>query len=164
MMTQPSSPAEEVFVGTKPVEERHRLDEAKLHQWLQQNVEGYGGPLTVLQFKGGQSNPTYRLDTPQNSYVLRRKPFGKLLPSAHAVDREFRVISALHKQGFPVARPYALCTDDSVIGAAFIMSMVEGRVFWNGTLPDLTPPERRSVYEAEISTLAALHQFDPTIG
>src|SRR5262249_50801481 len=92
------------------------------------NVEGYQGPLTVLQFKGGQSNPTYRLDTPDRSYVMRRKPFGKLLPSAHAVDREFRVIAALGKQGFPVARAYALCTDDSVIGAAFyIMSMEEGR-------------------------------------
>jgi aminoglycoside phosphotransferase (APT) family kinase protein len=161
-MSQQTSPAEEVFVGTKPVEERHRLDEAKLHRWLQQNVEGYSGPLTVLQFKGGQSNPTYRLDTPQSSYVLRRKPFGKLLPSAHAVDREFRVISALHKQGFPVARAFALCTDDSVLGTAFyVMAMVEGRVFWTGTLPASQPAERRAIYEAEILTLADLHQFDP---
>src|SRR4029077_13339720 len=85
------------------------------------NVEGYGGPLTVQQFKGGQSNPTYRLDTPGRSYVMRRKPFGKLLPSAHAVDREFRVISALGQQGFPVAHAYALCTDASVIGASFYL-------------------------------------------
>ncbi|MGO9004545.1 MAG: phosphotransferase family protein [Beijerinckiaceae bacterium] len=161
-MPQVSAPAEEAFAGTKPVEERHRLDEAKLDEWMQQNIDGYGGPLTVLQFKGGQSNPTYRLDTPGTCYVLRRKPFGKLLPSAHAVDREFRVISALHGQGFPVARPYALCTDEDVIGAAFyIMSMVEGRVFWNATLPDRTPAERRAIYEAEIATLADLHQFDP---
>ena len=161
-MPQQKAPAEEAFAGTKPVEERHRIDEAKLDAWMRDNVEGYHGPLTVLQFKGGQSNPTYRLDTPQRSYVLRRKPFGKLLPSAHAVDREFRVISALHKQGFPVARTYALCTDDGVIGAAFyIMSMVEGRVFWNATLPDETPEMRRAIYEAEIGTLAALHQFDP---
>jgi aminoglycoside phosphotransferase (APT) family kinase protein len=161
-MPQMNAPAEDVFAGTKPVEERHRIDEAKLDAWMRENVEGYAGPLTVLQFKGGQSNPTYRLDTPATSYVLRRKPFGKLLPSAHAVDREFRVISALHKQGFPVARPYALCTEEAVIGAAFyIMSMVEGRVFWNATLPGSTPQQRRAIYEAEIRTLADLHQFDP---
>ena len=99
---------------------------------MREHVEGYQGPLTVLQFKGGQSNPTYRLDTPGRSYVMRRRPFGKLLPSAHAVDREFRVIAALSKQGFPVAKAYALCTDDAVLGSAFyIMSMEEGRVFWN---------------------------------
>ncbi|HML07735.1 MAG TPA: phosphotransferase family protein [Xanthobacteraceae bacterium] len=161
-MPQSHAPAEEAFVGTKPVEERHRLDEAKLDAWLKQNIEGYRGPLTLLQFKGGQSNPTYRIDTPTASYVLRRKPFGKLLPSAHAVDREFRVISALHKQGFAVARPYALCVDDGVIGAAFyIMSMVKGRVFWNATLPAQQPAERRAIFESEIATLAALHQFDP---
>ena len=161
-MPQVNAPAEDAFAGTKPVEDRHRIDEAKLDQWMGENVEGYRGPLTVLQFKGGQSNPTYRLDTPEKSYVLRRKPFGKLLPSAHAVDREFRVISALHKQGFPVARPYALCADEAVIGATFyIMSMVDGRVFWDATLPDRTPAERRAIYEAEITTLADLHQFDP---
>ena len=105
---------------------------------------GLSGPLTVLQFKGGQSNPTYRLDTPGRSYVMRRKPFGKLLPSAHAVDREFKVIAALSKQGFPVAKAYALCTDDAVIGAAFyIMSMEEGRVFWDPTLPSQPREARR---------------------
>jgi aminoglycoside phosphotransferase (APT) family kinase protein len=161
-MPQMNTPAEDAFAGTKPVEERHRLDEAKLAAWMQQNVEGYIGPLTVLQFKGGQSNPTYRLDTPGTSYVLRRKPFGKLLPSAHAVDREFRIISALHRQGFPVARAYALCSDDAVIGSAFyIMSMVEGRVFWNGTLPGAIPAERRAIYESKILTLADLHRFEP---
>src|SRR5215469_18024547 len=92
-----SLPPEEEFTGTKPVEERHRLDALKLEAWLQSNVECYKGPLEISQFKGGQSNPTYRLDTPSCSYVLRRKPSGKLLPSAHAVDREFRVISALHR-------------------------------------------------------------------
>jgi aminoglycoside phosphotransferase (APT) family kinase protein len=126
------------------------------------NVENYRGPLTVSQFKGGQSNPTYRLDTPGRAYVLRRKPFGKLLPSAHAVDREYRVITALHATGFPVARSYGLCTDDSIIGAAFyIMSMVEGRIFWDGTLPGIEPSERRAIYESEIRTLARLHQYDP---
>ena len=94
---------DEEFSGTKPVEERHRIDELRLEKWMRDHVEGYQGPLVVLQFKGGQSNPTYRLDTPGRSYVMRRKPFGKLLPSAHAVDREYRVIAALSKQGFPVA-------------------------------------------------------------
>ena len=110
---------DEEFSGTKPVEERHRIDELRLADWMREHVEDFAGPLTVLQFKGGQSNPTYRLDTPDRSYVMRRKPFGKLLPSAHAVDREFKVIAALGKQGFPVAKAYALCTDDTVIGAAF---------------------------------------------
>jgi len=150
------------FSGTKPVEERHRIDEANLANWMSSHVEGYAGPLTVSQFKGGQSNPTYRLDTPGRAYVMRRKPFGKLLPSAHAVDREFRVISALYKQGFPVAKPYALCMDDAVIGAAFyIMSMEEGRVFWNPTLPKLSREERWAVFKAKIETLARLHQYDP---
>ena len=127
---------------------------------MREHVEGYQGPLTVLQFKGGQSNPTYRLDTPGRSYVMRRKPFGKLLPSAHAVDREFRVIAALGKQGFPVAKAYALCTDDAVIGAAFyIMSMEEGRVFWDPTLPSQTPEARRAIFTSKIETLAKLHHL-----
>jgi aminoglycoside phosphotransferase (APT) family kinase protein len=154
--------AADFFSGTKPVEERHRFDEARLDAWMRDNVEGYRGPLTVSQFKGGQSNPTYRLDTPERAYVLRRKPFGKLLPSAHAVDREYRVITALGHVGFPVARSYGLCTDDSVVGAAFyIMSMVEGRIFWDGTLPGIEPSERHAIYESEIRTLARLHQYDP---
>ena len=146
------------FKGVKPVEERHKLDEAALDEWLRANVDGYKGPLTINQFKGGQSNPTYQLVTPQRKYVLRKKPGGKLLPSAHAVDREFRVISALYPTGFPVARPYALCSDDSVIGAMFyVMAMVEGRVLWDGSLQELPKPERRAVYENKIATLAKLH-------
>jgi aminoglycoside phosphotransferase (APT) family kinase protein len=153
---------DEEFSGTKPVEERHRIDELSLDRWMREHVEGFQGPLTVLQFKGGQSNPTYRLDTPGRCYVMRRKPFGKLLPSAHAVDREFRVIAALGKQGFPVAKAYALCTDDTVIGAAFyIMSMEEGRVFWDPTLPSQTPEARRKIFVSKIETLAKLHQYDP---
>ncbi len=153
---------DEEFSGTKPVEERHRFDEMRLEAWMRDNVEGYEGPLVVLQFKGGQSNPTYRLNTPNRSYVMRRKPFGKLLPSAHAVDREYRVIAALGKQGFPVARAYALCQDDSIIGAAFyIMSMEEGRVFWDPTLPSQTPEERRKIFTSKIETLAKLHMYDP---
>ncbi|HVX75671.1 MAG TPA: phosphotransferase family protein [Bradyrhizobium sp.] len=154
--------SDEEFSGTKPVEERHRIDELRLDGWMRDHVEGYQGPLTVLQFKGGQSNPTYRLDTPGRSYVMRRKPFGKLLPSAHAVDREFRVIAALGKQNFPVARAYALCSDEAVIGAAFyIMSMEEGRVFWDPTLPTLPREERRPIFTSKIETLAKLHLFDP---
>jgi aminoglycoside phosphotransferase (APT) family kinase protein len=108
--------ADDTFSGVKPVEERHKLNEASLAKWMAAHVEGYEGPLEVHQFKGGQSNPTYRLDTPGTRYVLRRKPFGKLLPSAHAVDREYKVITALHKAGFPAPRTYGLCSDDSVIG------------------------------------------------
>ncbi|MGL4262626.1 MAG: phosphotransferase family protein [Afipia sp.] len=153
---------DEDYSGTMEVEERHRIDGVRLDAWMRENVEGYQGPLAVLQFKGGQSNPTYRLNTPTKSYVMRRKPFGKLLPSAHAVDREFKVIAALHAQGFPVARAYALCIDDAVIGAAFyIMSMEEGRVFWNPTLPGIEPKERHAVFTSKIETLAKLHSYDP---
>ncbi|HEY7798209.1 MAG TPA: phosphotransferase family protein, partial [Hyphomonadaceae bacterium] len=151
----------ELFSGTKDVAESHKFDEAKLAAWMEKNVEGYKGPLTVRQFKGGQSNPTYQLITPTKKYVMRRKPPGKLLPSAHAVDREFRVISALYPLGYPVARPYGLCEDDSVIGTMFyIMDMVEGRILWDATLPDDQPAERRAIFEAKISTFAALHNVD----
>jgi aminoglycoside phosphotransferase (APT) family kinase protein len=161
-MSGPSVPQEERFTGTKPVEARHRIDEKNLDAWLAAHVEGYQGPLTVSQFKGGQSNPTYRLDTPARSYVLRRKPFGKLLPSAHAVDREFRVISALHRAGFPVATPYALCADENVIGAMFyVMALVEGRVMWSGALPNASREDRGAIYRAQIETLAKLHRYDP---
>ncbi len=159
---EPAQTRDAIFSGVKPVEDRHKLDEAKLAAWLQANVAGYAGPLEVFQFKGGQSNPTYRLDTPARKYVLRRKPFGKLLPSAHAVDREFKVISALHAAGFPAAKTYGLCTDDSVIGSMFyVMENVTGRIFWDGALPSLTPPQRGEVYAAQISTLAQLHNYDP---
>ncbi len=159
-MTQAADPHAN-FTGVKPVEERHRLDQASLSRWLEANVEGFEGPLTINQFKGGQSNPTYQLVTPAKKYVLRKKPTGKLLPSAHAVDREYRVISALYPTGFPVARPYALCADDSVAGAMFyVMDCVEGRILWDGSLPDLAPEERRAVYEAKIATLAKLHTTD----
>ncbi len=151
-----------LFSGVKPVEERHKVDEAKLAAWMQANVAGYAGPLEVFQFKGGQSNPTYRLDTPAQKYVLRRKPFGKLLPSAHAVDREFKVISALHAAGFPAAKTYGLCTDDSVLGTMFyVMENVSGRIFWDGALPAQTPAERSAIYGAQIDTLAQLHTYDP---
>lgn len=153
---------DDTFSGVMPVEARNRLDEAKLSAWLGSNVAGYEGPVTVQQFRGGQSNPTYRLDTPAKRYVLRRKPFGKLLPSAHAVDREFKVISALGKAGFPVPGAHALCRDDSVIGSMFyVMDMVPGRIIWDATLPTLDKAERGRIYTAEIATLAKLHSYDP---
>ena len=147
--------------GVKPVDERTRFDEARLADWMAANVEGYAGPLTVNQFKGGQSNPTYELTTPGRKYVLRRKPPGKLLPSAHAVDREYRVISALHPTGFPVARPSGLCTDDEVLGTMFyVMEKVEGRVLWDQSLPAYPPAERHAIHMAALKTLADLHNTD----
>jgi len=152
---------EQLNTGTKEVAETHRFDEGALARWMESNVEGYQGPLEVRQFKGGQSNPTYQLVTPTKKYVMRRKPPGKLLPSAHAVDREFKVISALHPTGFPVARPYGLCTDEGVIGTMFyVMDMVEGRILWDQSLPQYEPAERRAIYMAKLKTLADLHNTD----
>ena len=153
----------DIFSGTKPVDARYKLDEPAVHAWMDANVEGFSGPMEIRQFKGGQSNPTYQIMTPQQNYVLRRKPPGKLLPSAHAVDREFKVISALYPTGFPVAKPFGLCMDEHVIGTIFyIMDSVEGRILWDGSLPDSTPAERTAIYEAKIATLAALHATDYT--
>jgi aminoglycoside phosphotransferase (APT) family kinase protein len=152
---------EQLNTGTKEVAESHRFDEARLAAWMQSNVEGYEGPLEVRQFKGGQSNPTYQLVTPNKKYVMRRKPPGKLLPSAHAVDREYKVISALYPTGFPVARSYGLCTDEEVIGTMFyVMDMVEGRILWDQQLPQYEPAERRAIYMAKLKTLADLHNTD----
>ncbi|MGE0151497.1 MAG: phosphotransferase family protein [Reyranellaceae bacterium] len=150
------------FIGTMAVQERHRFDEAGLQRFMQQQVEGFRPPLKVEQFRGGQSNPTYKLtDGNGTQYVLRRKPPGKLLPSAHAVDREFRIISALYPTRVPVARPYALCEDEAVIGTAFyIMAFVDGRVLWDPTLPGVPKEGRRKVYEAEIDVIAELHSVD----
>lgn len=162
-MTQDSqADPQATFSGTKPVDPRHALDEAALTRWMAEHVEGFAGPLALSQFKGGQSNPTYQITTPGHSYVLRRKPPGVLLPSAHAVDREFRVITALYAQGFPVARPYALCEDDGVIGSMFyVMDRVEGRVLWDLKLPGLDPSRRRDIYLSQVDTLARLHSYDP---
>jgi aminoglycoside phosphotransferase (APT) family kinase protein len=150
------------FSGTREVAERLRFDVARLEAFLHDKVPGFAGPTTIRQFKGGQSNPTYLVETPSRRYVLRRKPPGKLLPSAHAVDREFRVISALHGQGFPVAEPVLYCADDSMIGTAFfLMAHVDGRVFWEPQMPASDPMERGRVYDAMNATLARLHAFDP---
>ncbi len=150
------------YSGTKDVAAPLRFDVARLEEYLAQNVPGFAGPLEVRQFRGGQSNPTYMLVTPARRYVLRRKPPGKLLPSAHAVDREFRAISALHKQGFPVAEPVLYCPDESVVGTPFyVMGFVEGRVFWNPDMPGSNPSERAAIYDAMNATLARLHNFEP---
>jgi aminoglycoside phosphotransferase (APT) family kinase protein len=153
---------QQVFSGTKDVAAALRIDAASLERYLAANVAGFAGPLTVQQFKGGQSNPTYLLETPRRRYVLRRKPPGKLLPSAHAVDREYRVIRALHAQSFPVAQPLAYCADDSVAGTPFyVMDFVDGRVFWEPQMPGIDPAERALVYDSMNATIAQLHGFDP---
>lgn len=137
------------------------FDEERLNAYLATNVPGYRGPLQVQQFDGGQSNLTYRLNTAEADYVLRRKPPGVLLKSAHAVDREFRVMSALFKQGFPVPEPLVLCEDESIVGTMFyVMRHVPGRIFWDCTMPDLTPAHRAAVCDSVNATLAALHNFN----
>lgn len=134
-----------------------------LATYLSAHVDGFHGPLVATKFKGGQSNPTYRIDAASGTYVLRRKPPGKLLPSAHAVDREYRVLQALHGSAAPVARPLHLCTDESVIGSMFyLMAFVEGRIFWDPSLPDLDPGARADVYDAILRAMAALHTIDPS--
>ncbi len=148
--------------GTAEVREAHRFDVGRLERWLEREVPGFAGPLSVEQFKGGQSNPTYKLATPARAYVLRRKPPGRLLPGAHAVEREYRVIAALGKHGFPVARALALCEDDGVIGTAFyVMDMVAGRIFWEAAFPELSAAERPAYFDAMNLTIARLHSLDP---
>ena len=143
-------------MGTKPVEERHRIDVAALERFLGFRIS------QLEQFKGGQSNPTYRIQAADGRrFVLRRKPPGKLLPSAHAVDREYRVIKALHPTGFPVAKPHALCEDDSVIGTAFyVMDYVEGRVLWDPSLPGMTRGERAAIWDEQNRVISLLHTID----
>ena len=152
------------FSGTKDVADTLRFDAASLAAYLAQHLPEAGAPFAVRQFKGGQSNPTYLIETPARKLVLRRKPPGKLLPSAHAVDREYRVLSALARQGFPVAAPRLFCADESVIGTPFyLMDFVEGRVFWEPGMPDSDAAERAAVYDAMNATLARLHSFEPAV-
>ena len=149
-------------IETIDVADRDRLGEANLTRWMRDNIDGFVGPLRYAKFAGGQSNPTYLIDAASGRYVLRRKPYGPLLPSAHAVDREYRLIAGLHPTGFPVARPYGLCTDESVIGAMFyVMGFADGRNLWDGTLPDYAPADRTAIYDAMCDTLADLHSIDP---
>ena len=138
------------------------LDATRLSAWARTHLPELAEPLSIEKFAGGQSNPTYRIETGGAPVVLRRQPFGALLPSAHAVDREYRVLAALHPTGFPVPRPLAFCSDPSVIGSMFyVMALAPGRSFWNGALPEVAPGDRNRVYRAMITTQARLHQIDP---
>ncbi|HEY4083058.1 MAG TPA: phosphotransferase [Burkholderiaceae bacterium] len=153
--------AEPTFQGTTPVREAHRFDESRLAEWMAAHVAGYAGPLSVEQFRGGQSNPTYKLHTPGKDYVLRRKPPGHLLKGAHAVEREARVQRALEATGFPVAHMHGLCEDDAVIGTWFyVMDCVEGRILWDAGLADIARDERPAYFSAMVRTLARLHSVD----
>jgi aminoglycoside phosphotransferase (APT) family kinase protein len=138
------------------------LDEDALGRWLEANVEGFTPPFELTKFASGQSNPTYRIRSGAGDYVLRRKPFGELLPSAHAVDREYRLLTGLYPLHFPVPRPIALCSDHDVIGAIFyVMELASGRAYPNGALPDFAPETRGRIYEQLVDTLADLHNIDP---
>jgi len=151
------------FIGTKAVSDRHAFDVGALQRHLERELPGFVGPLTVEQFKGGQSNPTYKLITPQRTYAMRSKPgpVARLLPSAHAIEREFRVMSALAETDVPVARMLLLCDDESIIGRAFyVMEFVEGRVLWEQSLPGFTREGRAEVYDEMNRVIAALHSVD----
>lgn len=149
------------FAGSGSVREAHRFDEVSLASWLQDELPGFEGPLVVEQFKGGQSNPTYKLITPSKNYVLRRKPAGPLLKGAHAVEREAKVMTALGRVGFPVPRIQALCTDNGVVGTWFyIMDFVEGRIFWHPTFEGVSQVDRPAYFDAMNETIARLHSID----
>jgi aminoglycoside phosphotransferase (APT) family kinase protein len=148
------------FVGTQAVSGQQAFDVAALSAWLAQKLPGFAGPLTVESFKGGQSNPTYKLITPSQSYVMRSKPapVAKLLPSAHAIEREFAVMTGLYGTEVPVPRMFCLCEDESIIGRAFyIMEFMPGRILWDQTLPGMTPIERGAIYKEMNRVIAALH-------
>ncbi len=153
----------EHFTGTKPVAASHAFDIGALESHLSREMSGFRGPLTVEQFKGGQSNPTYKLITPGRAYVMRTKPgpAARLLPSAHAIEREFRVMQALAGSGVPVAEMHLLCEDEAVIGRAFyVMAFMDGRVLWDQSLPGLAQAERGAVYDEMNRVIAALHRVD----
>lgn len=153
------------FVGTKPVSDTHAFDVSALEVWMSAQVAGFAGPITVEMFKGGQSNPTYKLVTPGRSYVMRSKPgpVAKLLPSAHAIEREFKVMQGLAGTDVPVPHMYAPCEDESIIGRAFyIMEFKAGRVLWDQSLPGMTPQQRGAIYDEMNRVMAALHTVDVT--
>lgn len=148
--------------GTTAIRPGYSFDLAALDRWMTDNVPDYAGPLKAEQFKGGQSNPTYRLTTPRGTYVLRRKPPGKLLAGAHAIEREARIMTGLAKAGFPVPHIYGLCEDTDIIGTAFyVMEMVEGRIFWDASFPGMNRAERAAHFDAMNATIAQLHSIDP---
>ncbi len=149
--------------GTRPITDKDGLDTTRLAAWMKDHVAGFSGELQVEKFKGGQSNPTFMLSAGDRKYVMRRKPPGKLLPSAHAVDREYKVITALAKTDVPVARTYALCEDDSVVGTMFyIMDCVDGRIMWDPALPGMSAVERAAIFDEMNRVIAALHTVDYT--
>ena len=153
----------EEFIGTMPVADRQKFDVEALERYLASHIDGFAGPLAVEQFKGGQSNPTFKLITPGRAYVMRTKPgpAAKLLPSAHAIEREYRVMDALAATDVPVARMYTLCEDEAVIGRAFyVMDFVDGRVLWDQSLPGMQPDERHAIYSEMNRVIAALHKVD----
>jgi len=153
----------EEFMGTKPVADAQKFDTGALADYLKAHVDGFRGELQIAQFKGGQSNPTFKVTAGNTHYVLRSKPApkAKLLPSAHAIEREYRVQDALSRAGFPAARMFTLCEDESVIGRAFyLMEMVEGRVLWDQALPGMTGAQRRAIYEEMNRVIAQLHTID----
>ena len=160
--TMTDAAAAQANLGTTAVREGFEFDVGGLSAWMEAHVPGGAGPVRVEQFKGGQSNPTYKIATPVRNYVLRRKPRGALASGAHAVDREARVLMALGKTGFPVAHVYGLCTDETVIGGWFyLMEMVEGRIFWDATFPNVQHDERPAYFDAMNATIARLHMIDP---
>jgi aminoglycoside phosphotransferase (APT) family kinase protein len=151
---------DDAFVGTRAVSDAHSFDVGTLQTWLSQHLQGFAGPLSVEMFKGGQSNPTYKLITPRKSYVMRAKPgpVAKLLPSAHAVEREFKVMGGLYGTDVPVAQMHVLCEDESIIGRAFyVMEFVQGRVLWDQTIPTMNRQERGAIYDEMNRVIAALH-------
>src|SRR6187200_3021342 len=147
--------------GTQSRAKYDALPLARLERWMRDHVDGFRGPLAAERFEGGQSNPTYKLVAGTGTYVLRRKPLGHLLPSAHAVDREYRVMRSLAHTAVPVPRVYALCEDDTIIGSTFyVMEFLDGRIFWDQRLPGLTPAERRAMFGSMNAVIAALHSVD----
>lgn len=156
-----SESKQEQFSGTTDVREAHAFDAGALEDYMRAHVDGFKGPLEIAQFKGGQSNPTFMLTASDKKYVLRRKPPGELLKGAHAIDREYKVITALGSTGFPVPKTYALCTDEAVIGTWFyIMDCVDGRIFWDTAFPEVSNAQRPAYFDAMNETIAALHMTD----
>ncbi|NNL90008.1 MAG: phosphotransferase family protein [Marinicaulis sp.] len=151
----------DAFTGVEDAPEHLKIDKDALGSFLSENIAGFGPLSDIKKFRGGQSNPTYLLTTPAQKYVLRRKPPGKLLPSAHAVEREYKVMTALNTAGFPAPKTYLLCEDSEIVGTPFyVMEFVEGRIFWDSSLPDVGEDERAPLFNALVDTLADLHNID----
>ncbi len=160
-MTEEFQLNDDIYTGTKEVSENLKFESKLLQEWINDNVKDSGNIKKIEQFKGGQSNPTYKISTEKNAYVLRRKPPGKLLPKAHAVDREYKVITALYETDVPVPKTYGLCEDDSVVGTPFfLMEYVDGRVYWDHMLPKCSPEERALIYKNKNKVIASLHSVD----